>query len=412
MKKHAIIVLFCLFAIFPATVSAQEYASSSFKIVSDINSVYLEIIKAKTEVFCRNIKTNYFGLGWSRPSLVIYYSETASQAPLLTDQQSDNTRTSIYAHCSDANGNPLGCEILFHDIIYNYVKLSSGGVPEWFKQGLADFFAHSAQVVNDELVITPANSRYNKILKNVISDRRRVNIRRFFTTPSKSFKNWEMGRPFAFAFFYWLYETQQLKPYINEVTSQGFRLTALEKLTGKPLSKLNIELMNFIKQHCDAGAYLQEGLNAKTSDEKIKAFEKSIEMKPNYRRAQWQLAQLYLQADDLEKCREILEQILSDTKCSQYPLAAELMGNLYYKEKDYKKALEYYLSGWEHGRHYICKYKIAYQAANCYYYQKNKKETGLWYRRFLDTNWRHQKTKVHVAYAKKFYERVRFFSDE
>ncbi|MHC4220984.1 MAG: tetratricopeptide repeat protein, partial [Planctomycetota bacterium] len=129
----------------------------------------------------------------------------------------------------------------------------------------------------------------------------------------------------------------------------------------------------------------------------------------NYRRAQWQLAQAYLQSDDLQKCRDILEQILNDTKCSQYPLAAELMGNLYYKEKDYKKALEYYITGWEHGQHYIYKYKIAYQAANCYYYQKNKKETGLWYKKFLETNWQQQETKTHVAYAKKFVKQVRYF---
>jgi tetratricopeptide (TPR) repeat protein len=178
----------------------------------------------------------------------------------------------------------------------------------------------------------------------------------------------------------------------------------LEELAGKSFGNLNTELSKFMKKEIYAAAYLNEGLKAEAADEKMQAFLRALELKPDYRAVQIELALCYRAKKDYEKYRQYLEPILSDSLSAQFRPAAEFMGNMYYKNKDYQKALEYYLKSWEYCGLYEYKYKTAYKIANCYYYLKDRQKSTRWYWVFLENNFEPEQTQAQVAYAKKYLE--------
>jgi tetratricopeptide (TPR) repeat protein len=147
---------------------------------------------------------------------------------------------------------------------------------------------------------------------------------------------------------------------------------------------------------------LKDGWQTEDQAQKIQAFLKALELKPDYHTARLELAECYCRSKDYEKCRENLKQILDDPESIEYRQAAGLMANTYYNEKDYPKALEYYNKAWEYSDCYEYKYRLAYQIGNCFYYLKDPEGAKQWYKKFLDCNWEPEKMKTSVDYARKY----------
>ena len=185
---------------------------------------------------------------------------------------------------------------------------------------------------------------------------------------------------------------------------KGYELSVLEETVSGSYGRINIGLSKFIKKDCYAGAYLKDGQQAEDKARKKQAFLKALELKPDYQTARLELAGCYYQSRDYENCRENLKQIFDDPESIEYRRAASLMGNTYYNEKDYLKALEYYNKAWEYSDYYEYKYRVAYQIGNCFYYLKNPEGAKQWYEKFLDCKWEQESMKASADYARKYLE--------
>ncbi|MHC4076354.1 MAG: tetratricopeptide repeat protein [Planctomycetota bacterium] len=402
MKKLNLL-LFCLVCLLSPIANAEEYYGEHFTIISNLPTCFVKLLKRNGEVYYKNLNRQFFRRSWSSGrDLTIYYTQSESeslQLSILTTQ-----KRACYLYRLDANSQSLGWTGLFRGITKHFIDVNYEDAPSWFREGLSTFFSEQGKIVNDQLVIESAEPGSSAFLKEEIEQGRRPSIKRLFSSTSEQFENWQLGRHFAASFFYWLYQNKQLKQYLDIARRSGYEILVLEELTGKSFRNLNIELLKFMKKEIYAAAYLNEGLKAEAADEKMQAFLKALELKPDYQAVQIELALYYRVKKDYEKYRQYLEPILSESLSTQFRPAAELMGNMYYKDKDYQKALEYYLKSWEYCVLYEYKYKTAYKIANCYYYLKDERKTAQWYQLFLENNFEHAETQAQVDYAKKYLE--------
>ena len=258
------------------------------------------------------------------------------------------------------------------------------------------------RIVKGKITVGRPNPWREQILRNEIEQGRRPNIKRLFSSSTEQFHDWDLGCHFARAFFYWLHETGQLEQYLKNVREKGYELSVLEETVSDSYGRINIELSKFIKKDCYAGAYLKDGQQTEDEAQKIQAFLKALELKPDYQAARLELAECYYRNRDYENCRENLKQILDDPESTEYRQAACLMANTYYNQKDYPKALEYYNKAWEYSDYYEYKHRTAYQIGNCCYYLKDSEGAKQWYKKFLDCNWEQESMKASTDYARKY----------
>jgi tetratricopeptide (TPR) repeat protein len=410
MKKQ-IFLCFCYILLLLTNAFAEDCQSDHFIIHSDLDPCYVQFVRANAEAYYENLHGRYFQTGWAKP-LTIYYSRTQSDTQQLLDKNGHKIKVdygfyesgtpAVYTHQFMDNGELSGWGTFFHEITHHFIQLNYRSPPAWFNEGLACFLGEQTRIVKGKMTVGRPNPWREQILRNEIEQDRRPNIKRLFSSSTEQFYDWDLGCHFARAFFYWLHETGQLEQYLKNVQENGFELSVLEETVSDSYGKINVELSKFIKKNCYAGAYLKDGWQTEDQAQKIQAFLKALELKPDYHTARLELAECYCRSKDYEKCRENLKQILDDPESIEYRQAAGLMANTYYNEKDYPKALEYYNKAWEYSDCYEYKYRLAYQIGNCFYYLKDPEGAKQWYKKFLDCNWEPEKMKTSVDYARKY----------
>lgn len=422
MKKQ-VFLCFCCVLLVCTSAFAEDRKSKHFIIKSDLDPRYVQFVQANAEAYYENLKERYFQTGREK-ALIIYYSETESETRLLSGEHGyqDEAKNgcyvagvpAVYVHRLSNEGQVIGWGALFGEITHHFIQLNFQDAPEWFNEGFACFFGEQGHIVNGKLIIGGLNSEHLEILKDRMDEGRKWNIRALFSARAEQFYNSNEGRAFTRAFFNWLYETGQLERYLRNVQDKGYELSVLEETVSKAFGRINVELSRFIEKHCYAGAYLEDGRQAGDDARKKESFLKALELKPDYREAQMELAKCCYRSKDYEKCREYLAQILDEPRLNilgldepesvEYRRAAGLMGDACYKEKNYSEALGYYNKAWEYSDYYEYKYRLPYRIANCYHYLEDPKSARQWYKEFLDCKWEPESMKAQADYARKYIE--------
>jgi predicted negative regulator of RcsB-dependent stress response len=398
---------------------ASDYECDHFTINSDLDPRFVQFIEANAEAYFKHLKRFYFSATWREP-LLIYYSKTQSDtrellkehgqrhwvgsgyyAPSIPVLYSPNVSV-VYSHQIMNNGRRTSWGELFHEITHHFIRLNYDNPPAWFNEGLASFLGEQTQIVNKKMTVGRPHPWREQILRDKIEEGLRPNIKRFFSTSNQQFYNWDVGHHFARAFFYWLHENGYLKDYLRNVRIKGYEFSVLEETVSQTYGKINVKLLRFIKQHCYAGAYLQDSRQAEGQTQKEQAILKALELKPDYKAAQLELAKCYYHNKNYEKCRENLNHILDDPECIEYRQAVTLLASIYYGQKDYSQALKYYKIGWKYSDYYEYKYRLAYKLGNCYHHLKNHKGAKTWYKKFLDCRWEPESMKPQADYALKY----------
>jgi len=415
MKKLGLLYVCCAL-LFCTNVSAEDYTSAYFIVRTDLDSRYAQIILKNADAYQENIRSLYFPK-IQRTKLTIFYSEKQSDTQQLLDNNGykikveqgfyESDTPAIYTHRFMNNGEFNGWDGLFHEIARRSIHFNCPKAPVWFKEGLACFVGEQTQIANGNLIVGIPNPRREQILRNEIEQDRRPNVKRLFSSLEQGqFQEWNLGCHFARAFFYWLHKTDRLKDYLNAAKEKGYGLEVLEQTLSLSYSEINVKLLKFIENECYAGAYMQDGLDADDEDQKIKAFRKALELKPDYLAARLELAKCYYRRADYKKTRENLKQILFDPESPQYHEAAELMADIYYKEKDYNQALDYFNKAWDCSDYYEYKYRLAYKIGSCFYQMQDRYNAQRWYKKFLDGKWEQNDMKANEAFVRKYFERI------
>ena len=410
MRKY-ILLCFCWSLLFIASTFAETYQSEHFIIHSDLDPRYVQFIQANSESYYNNMVNSYFKKGWQRP-LAIYYSETQAGTKKLLSERGYkdevgygrylSSETAVYTHRLMNNGEHSGWGTLFHEITHHFVHLNYSSPPAWFNEGLTCFLSEQTRIVKGKLTVGRPNPWREQILRDKMEKGVRPNLKRLFSTSTEQFYSWDLGYHFSRAFFYWLYENGYLEKYLENVQKKGYELSVLIATVPKSYGEINVELLNFIKKHCYAGAYLKDGWQSKDEVHKKEALRKAVELKPDYTHAQLALAECLYKSGDNEKCREHLKQILQDTESIEYREAAELMGKCYYRDKDYERALEYYQKALDYSDYYEYKYVLYYWMANCHHFLKDRDTAKKLYKTFLDNNWELERLSEEVKYATEY----------
>jgi tetratricopeptide (TPR) repeat protein len=413
MDKRAIICL-CLVILFSTSTYATRYVGTHFTIESNLSPRLVEGIRQRADAFYTNLTKNYSLPGWMFP-LTIYYSKDESQTNQLLSKYGFvylkgnsyyiTDSPSVYVHRYDDKGQASDPCLLFCGITRHFIAQNLKNVPEWFREGLPKFFAEQTGIVNGKLVVSGPKPDTNHSLKDKIEKGSRPNIKTLFswTTPEK-LHSLPYGCHLAQEFFYWLHDTNQLAAYLYNVQKEGFDLSVLEKTVSKDFGKINIDLLNFLNKTCYAEAHFSEALRTDNHTKKEEILIKTLELKPDYHKARLELVKSYHKGNDLPKCKGNLEQILSAPLSPEHMPAAVLMGNLYYTEKDYKKAIVHYTKAWDYSTNYDYRYRIAYRLANSCNHLKNASSARQWYETFLTNKWDPDDMKLCADYAQKYVE--------
>ena len=409
--KKIILLCFCCVFILVTRSPASDYQCEHFIIDSNLEPGYVQFIQANAEAYFKNLKSLYFLRSWREP-LLIYYSRTQSDTRELLSKHGHKAEVdygryiykvpAIYTHQFMDSGEHTGWGTLFHEITHHFIQLNYDKPPAWFDEGLASFLGEQTQIVNKRITVGRPNPRREQILRDKIEEGLRPNIKRLFSTSNEQFDNWDLGRHFARAFFCWLHENGYLKDYLRNVRKKGYELSVLEETVSQTYGKINVEFSRFIKQHCYAGAYLQDSRQAEDQTQREQTLLKALELKPDYKAAQLELAKCCYHTKNYEKSRENLEQILDDPECIEYRQAVTLLASTYYAQKNYSKALKHYKIGWKYSDYYEYKYRLAYKIGNCYHHLKNYERAKIWYKKFLDCRWEPESMKAQADYALKY----------
>ncbi|MHC4187678.1 MAG: tetratricopeptide repeat protein [Planctomycetota bacterium] len=415
MAKRVIILL-CVGIIFPVSTFARRYPGKHFLVESNLDSRLVDIVQKRAEAFYTNLSNDFSLRGWLG-QLTIYYSKNEAQTNQLLSKYGfvylkGNSyyitgSPSIYIHLFDENGKPSDRGLLFKGITRHFIAQNLNNAPGWFSEGLSSFFAEQSEIVNDKLVVSPVIPNNNTALKEKIDRGSRPNIKQLFSMTQEQLHGLEYGCQMTREFFYWLYDTDQLAAYLKNVQKQGFELSVLEKTVSKNFGKINLELLDFLNKSCYAEAHFSDALGTDDPNKKQETLFKTLELQQDYHKARIELIKHFHKADDLQKCKDHLDQILNAPVSPEHMSAAVLMGNLYYKEKDYSKAIEYYTRAWNYSTNYDGRYRIAYRIANSYNHLKNTTSARKWYQTFLTSKWNSNDMTICADYAQKYVDYAR-----
>jgi tetratricopeptide (TPR) repeat protein len=419
MKNRLLLIFYWTFLFVPNCL-AETYQTNHFIIQTDIEPQYVEFIKVNLDAYYENIIGNYFDKGWDKP-LLIYYSQKQSDTQQLLLEHGKQGKIkydgdkigygiyihelpAIYTHREMNDGSFSGWGTLFHETTHHFVALNCNNPPSWFNEGLACILAEQSRIIKGKLLIGKPNPWREYALREMLEKGKQINVKYLMSLSSGQFYSDKNNYHFIRAFFYWLYETGQLKPYIQNVRRLGYTPSALETTTGKSCDVINNELLEFIKKNCYAGAYLQQARITRDVNEKMSLFLKSLELKPDYGAAWLEIARCHMDMADIVKCRDDLQHIINGPVSAEYPEAFLLMGHSFYKVGDYRKAAEYYRQVVDYAAYneYIC--EVYYWLANCYDYLKNYKLALQMHAKFLETNWESNRLNKLVDFSKKYVE--------
>jgi len=409
------LIFICSVFIFPGISLATGYSSAHFIIESAVDKELLQHVRASAETFYNIIKNNFHVLGWEQP-LKVYYSKSESETvKLLKPYGVKYARNksyyhigsvpAVYTHHLTKGSKDAGLEGLYYAISQHLIYKSFPGSPGWFKKGLGSFWAQQVKIVKGKMVVSSPQASFDYSLRDNLKGGLRPNIRFLITRSDKQFEHLPYGFQFARELFYWLYKTGNLNTYLQKVPTQGYGISVLEEATSKSLGQINLELRSFLEANCFAEAYLAEALTSDVPAKKIQSLMKSIDLLPNYEQARLELARCFLQKKEYQKCKENLQLLLNGALSWQYPKAAQLMGESFYEQKHYQKAIEYYKKARDNCSDPTYKYRIAYKLGNCYYYLGNRDVAKQWYQRFLSSRWDYDDMKQCADYARDYIQK-------
>jgi tetratricopeptide (TPR) repeat protein len=394
-----------------ASVLAGTHRSLHFIIDSDLDPRYIAFIQANAEAYYQQMERLYFRTGGKKP-LTIYYCLRQADTQILLKRHGLTgqigygryvaSEQAIYTHRLMNDGGGSGWGTLFHEITHHFIGLNFNNAPAWFEEGLACLLGEQTRIVKGKANIGHPNPWREYALREMIESPEKIDVKHLTSLTDRRFHMCNNNYHPARALFYWLHESGLLQEYLRNVQRKGYALSVLEETARKNYSQINAELMSFIKTNCYAGAYLYEGRQAREEVRKRQAFRKALELKPDYKAAKFDLARCCYRGDDVEKCRDYLRQILEDPAGIEYRGAARLMGNTYYRRKDYAEALKYYEKALDYSDHYEYKYELYYWMANCYHYLRDYASAEKSYKMFLDNNWEPQRLAKEVEYSKKY----------
>ncbi|MHC4465989.1 MAG: tetratricopeptide repeat protein [Planctomycetota bacterium] len=350
--------------------------------------------------------------GWTFP-INIYYSKDESQTNRLLSKYGfiylkGNSyyitgSPAIYIHKFDDNGQPVdNTSLLIKGITQHFITENLQGAPEWFIEGLSSFFAEQGDIINGKLIVSDPSPNTSLALMEKIDKGSRPNVKQLYGMTAEQLHGLPYGCHFARQLFYWLYDTNQLPAYLKNVKKDGFELTVLEKTTSKDFGKINLDLFEFLNKTCYSEAHFSQALGADDPAKKQECLNKTLELKKDYHKARLELVKHFHDVNDLEKCKDNLEQILSAPVSSEHMTSAVLLGNIYYIEKDYSRAVGYYTKAWDYSKNYDCRYRIAYRLANSYNHLRDSVSATKWYREFLAAKWNPEDMKLCADYAQKY----------
>ncbi len=411
MKKVVLVVLAVIFLLNCSTVFSKSYESEHFVIHSELDSSYVNIIQSNIESFYDKIAYEYFPVGWEQP-LQIFYSKTQSDTrKLLAKVGSDtdvnygvyiSSLNSIFTHREMDAGGYSGLGTVFHEIVHHFVELNFQNTPAWFNEGLATFLGEQVRCVNDRLTLGNPNPWREQILRGMMEKGFKIDVKYITSLGTRKFyDNYNNYHPTR-ALFLWVYHEGYLKQYIKNAKQYGYSLEVLEKTVGKSHKEINVKLQEFVKKICFPAAYYQDGLKARSLAEKKKFYHKSLSIKPDYSPAMLEMANCFYREKNLQDCQAILNLIANDLYCIEYVRAHEMLGHIYYSQKDYAKAVQYYETAWNYGSFDIYRYQTAYSAGCCYHFLGNHVKAKQWLKVFLEGNWQPGKSEDKIKFAEKY----------
>ena len=411
MNKNKIISLFFVI-IFPASIYATRYPGSHLVFESNVDSRLVENMRQTADAFYSALSKNYSLTGWIFP-LTVYYSKNEPQTNQLLAKHGfiylkgnsyyKTKQPAVYIHQFDKNKQPTNPGMLFHGITQHFIAENLKDAPEWFKEGLSSFFAEQAGVVNGKLIISGPRRGVNPALKEKLDKGSRPNVKMLFTwTTAEKLQGYDYGRHLAQAFFYWLHDTKRLGVYLKNVQRSGYEISVLEKTLSMDFGKINLELLEFLNKICYAEAYLTDAAKTDEPSKKEENLMKALELKHDYNKARLELVKYFHDVNQMKNCKNHLEKILSSPVSPEHIHAAVLLGNVYYLEKDYAKAAEFYTKAWSYATNYDHKYRIAYRLANSYNHLKDSKSASKWYKTFLAEKWNPDDMKLCADYAQRY----------
>ena len=411
MKK----IILCLVVVFSllncSIVYSGTYESQHFVIHSDLDSRYVKILQSNIESFYEKILYEYFPKGWETP-LDIYYSETQSDTQKLIAGFGYDDKVhygvyisalkAIFTHRKMDSGGLAGLGTVYHEIVHRFVDLNYYQPQTWFDEGLATFLGEQTRCVNDSLTLGYANPWREHILREMIENGQKIDVSYLASLSAKQFYEKRENYHPTRALFYWIYDSGYLQQYLKNVKKQGYSLDVLEKTVGGSCYWINSELLDFIKNNCYPAAYYQDGLKAKTLEDKKRFFQDSLQIKPDYHPAKLELARCFYMENNPEKCKATLDSILDDPYSKEFLGATKLLANIYYKQKKYSEALEYYEKAWDCSSYDEYRYWNAYKIACCYHFLGNSTKAKYWYKVFIDENWEPDRLSKQVDYAESY----------
>jgi lipopolysaccharide biosynthesis regulator YciM len=194
----------------------------------------------------------------------------------------------------------------------------------------------------------------------------------------------------------------KLKTYLYHVYKKEYKLAILEQTAGLRYGQIKDELSRIFRESRMICDYMEQARNTSSQEEKEIALLKALRLKPQNHKAMLEAAKFYYSTGNYAKCREMLKPIVIGPPCTHSRAAARLFADSYYREKNYRAALENYNSALDFSQYYEYKYRLSYQIANCYHYLDDRAQAKIWYREFLEGRWQKEQMTACAEYAAKY----------
>ena len=385
--------------VFSGVAIAVDYTTEHFIISSDLDPCFIECAGKKAELCYDALLDAYFDRGWDQePALQVYYNDQPSQSEaLMINLGLDPAKAEngyvpgadcLYVSRLDKDANVAEDGLLFGGIARHFIEKNYKTELAWFKNELSSFLSKSLVVVNGHVKLTkPMISCCKKLEGQIDQESISINMRNLLSSGLEKYKSWDIAHPFTQVFLSWLYDRDLLKRYLLDVQTKGHRHKTLVEAAGIGYGQIKSDLIVFIDNYCKLQKNFE--LARKTDDffKREQLLEDAYQFTPDANVLDMELAKIYYENDDYQPCLKKLKSAIDDVDNVNNWQALKMAANVYYRQKEYDNAVGYYERLWEISIDYPYKYRIAYQIANCYYYQGSKYNAKRWYEVFLRSKW-------------------------
>lgn len=399
--------------VFSGTVVAVNYTTEHFIISSDLDPCFVESASKKAELCYDSLLEAYFDRGWDQePPLTVYYSDNENESKSLVKKAGLDAGTiengyvpgteCLYVFRLYEDGSVAEDSLFFGGIARYFVEKNYKTELTWFKSELSYFLSKNLVLVNGDIRLTrPMILCCGKLEGQISQENIATNMQNLLSSSLEKYKSWDVAHPFTQAFFSWLYDRDLLKKYLLDVQTKGHRHKTLIDTAGISYAEIKTDLIRFIGNYCQFQKKITMAEQTDDFFEKEQFLEEAYTLIPDVNAANMEIAKVYYENSEYEPCLKKLEPAIDNEDNVDNWQALKMTANVYYRQKEYDKAVQYYEKLWKISADYEYKYRIAYQIANCYYYQSNKYTAKKWYEKFLQSKWLAGDMQKCEDYAKK-----------